>query len=165
MAPNPPPLGRWKISFQEFLGSGMGMPTPGFLLLWPKNWLVLVNHKDSPLVGKHQHDGEKIFVGSTVRFPSHEVVVLSCLRSPPGFSTFPEAPPVRWSVSYFPIDHSRHLSDSKPPLGRLAFLILKPHAKRLFYWILKSKCLMQGFFLLMKGSNLDSSWISKFSQS
>jgi hypothetical protein len=66
------------------------------------------------LVGKYPHDGEKFYVGSTVRFPSHEVDVHSCLLSPPGFSSFPEAPPVRWSVSFFLIDHSQNLNDSKP---------------------------------------------------
>jgi hypothetical protein len=54
---------------------------PGFLVLWPRNWLVLVNHKDSPIVGKYIKDGEAFYPGSTVSFPSHSVTVTSCLVS------------------------------------------------------------------------------------
>jgi hypothetical protein len=88
----PSPLGRWKVSFEVLLGSGRSKSSPGFLLLWPRNWLVLVNHKDSPLVGKHLNPGEVFYTGSTVKFASHVAVVEACLISPPGFSSFPEAP-------------------------------------------------------------------------
>jgi hypothetical protein len=54
----PSPLGRWKVSFEVVLGSGKSKSAPGFLLLWPRGWLVLVNHKDSPIVGKHLTKGE-----------------------------------------------------------------------------------------------------------
>jgi hypothetical protein len=61
---------------------------------------VLVNHKDAPVVGKHLKDGEVFYSGSSVRFLSHVALVEACLLSPPGFSSFPEAPPVRWRASY-----------------------------------------------------------------
>jgi hypothetical protein len=128
----PPPLGRWKVTFEVLLASGKSKSSPGFLLLWPRNWLALVNHKDAPLVGKHLNPGEVFYTGSTVRFESHVVIVEVCLLSAPSFSLFPEAPRViRWRVTYADLVPSSISKDSKPAFTRSAFLILKPHAKRL----------------------------------
>jgi hypothetical protein len=108
-----------------------------------------VNHKDSSLVGKHLNVGEVFYVGSTVSFPSDEkVAVESCLLSPPGFSSFLEAPPVRWRVCFFPMDSSKNLKESKPPLGRLAFLILKPHENRIVLLDSKEQVLDARFLLI-----------------
>jgi hypothetical protein len=85
MAPPPSPLGRWKVSFESLLPNGSCNSASGFLLLWPNNWLALVNHKDSPLVGKTLRDGEVFYLGSSIRFPNHLVLVQTCLVSPPGF--------------------------------------------------------------------------------
>jgi hypothetical protein len=93
--------------------------------------LVLVNIKDSPIVGKHLDKGEVFYSGSKVSFQSHVALVEACLLSPPGFSSFPEAPPVRWRVTYADLVPSSVPLASKPALSRSAFLILKPHAKRL----------------------------------
>jgi hypothetical protein len=49
---------------------------------------------------------------------------------------------------FFPIDHSPKLNDSKPPLGRLAFLILKPHAKRIVLLDSKEQVLDARFLLI-----------------
>jgi hypothetical protein len=130
MAP-PPPLGRWKVSYHELQDFGKSCLAPGFLVLLPKNWLALVNHKDAPIVGKYLQNGEVFYSGSSVRFPSHLVSVLSCLVSPLGFSSLPEAPPVRWRVVYAPLGNSLMSEDNKFPMGKSAFLILKPNAKRL----------------------------------
>lgn len=145
---DPPPLGRWKVSFETLLDSGKSKSSPGFLLLWPKNWLALVNHKNAPLVGKHLEDGEVFYSGSTVRFQSHVVFVEACLLSPPGFSSFPEAPPVRWRVTYADLVTSSNNKDSKPALNRSAFLILKPHAKRIVLLDSKEQVLDARFLLL-----------------
>jgi hypothetical protein len=53
--------------------------------------------------------------------------VIECLVSPPGFSSFSEPIPLRWRVTYSDLGKM----DSKIPMGRSAFLILKPHAQRL----------------------------------
>jgi hypothetical protein len=82
-------------------------------------------------VGKYIKDGEVFYPGSSLRFPSHLVSVLSCLVSPLGFSSLPEAPPVRWRVVYAPLGNSLMSEDNKFPMGKLAFIILKPNAKRL----------------------------------
>jgi hypothetical protein len=66
-----------------------------------KELVGLVNHKDAPIVGKYLINGEVFFYsGSTVRFQSHVALVEACLLSPPGFSSFPEKPPVRWRATY-----------------------------------------------------------------
>jgi hypothetical protein len=70
-----PPLGRWKVSFEEFMDTGRRNSSPGFLVLWLSNWLALVNHKDAPLVGKYLNNGEVFYTGSTVRFLSHVALV------------------------------------------------------------------------------------------
>jgi hypothetical protein len=126
MAPPPSPLGRWKISFESLIEDGSPVSGSGFLLLWPKNWLALVNHKDSPLVGKTLRDDEVFYPGSSIRFPSHLVFVQECLVSPPGFSSFKEPTPIRWRVTYSDLGKL----DAKIPMGKSAFLILKPHAKK-----------------------------------
>jgi hypothetical protein len=149
----PLPLGRWKVSFEVFLDSGKSKSSPGFLLLWPRNWLVLVNHKDSPVVGKHLKDGEVFFSGSIIRFQSHVVFVEACLLSPPGFSSFPEAPPVRWRASYADLVPHSGVRDSKPDLNRQAFLILKPHAKRLVFLDSKEQVLDARFLLVNEKVN------------
>jgi hypothetical protein len=82
MSPPPPPLGRWKVSFEALQGDSKCKASSGFLILWPKSWLALVNHKDAPIVGKHLKDGEVFYSGSFVRFSSHMVFVQSCLVSP-----------------------------------------------------------------------------------
>jgi hypothetical protein len=147
MAP-PPPLGRWKVSFEVLLDSGKSKSSPGFLLLWPRNWLALVTHKDAPLVGEHLNSGEVFYSGSTVRFQSHVSFVEACLLSPPDFSSFPEAPHVRWRVTYADLAPSSNNNDSKPALIRSSFLILKPHAKRLVLLDSKEQVLDARFFLL-----------------
>jgi hypothetical protein len=144
----PPPLGRWKVSFEVVLDSGKSKSAPGFLLLWPRSWLVLVNHKDSPIVGKHLTKGEVFYSGSTVRFQSHVALVEACLLSPPRFSSFPEAPLVRWRVTYADLVPSSATLDSKPALTRSAFLILKPNAKRLVLLDSKEQVLDARFLLL-----------------
>jgi hypothetical protein len=98
MEPSHPPLGRWKVSFEVLQDSGKRKLAPVFLLLWPKNWLALVNHKDAPIVGNFLQNGEVFYAGSSVRLPSHLVFVQACLVSPPGFPSFLEAIPFRWKV-------------------------------------------------------------------
>jgi hypothetical protein len=144
----PSPLGRWKVTFEVLLDTGKSKSFPGFLLLWPRNWLALVNHKDAPLVGKHLNPGEVFYTGSTVRFESHVAVVEACLLSPPGFSSFPEAPPIRWRVTYADLAPSSHAKDSKLFFSRSAFLILKPNAKRLVLLDSKEQVLDARFLLL-----------------
>jgi hypothetical protein len=144
----PSPLGRWKVSFEVLLDSGKSKSSPSFLMLWPRYWLALVNHKDAPLVGKHLKDGEVFYSGSTVRFQSHVVFVEACLLSPPGFSSFPEAPPVRWRVTYADLVAPSTNKDSKPAFSRSAFLILKPHAKRIVLLDSKEQVLDARFLLI-----------------
>jgi hypothetical protein len=147
MSPPTPPLGRWKVSFEALQGDGKCKASSGFLILWPKSWLALVNHKDAPIVGKHLKDGEVFYSGSFVKFSSHMVFVQSCLVSPPGFSSFPEAPPVRWRVTYAPLVPSLGL-ESKPSFARSAFLILKPHAQRLVLLDSKEQVIDARFLLI-----------------
>jgi hypothetical protein len=155
MAPPPSPLGRWKVSFESILDDGSCLKASGFLLLWPKNWLALVNHKDSPLVGKTLVDGEVFYPGSSIRFPSHLVFVQECLVSPPGFSSFSEPSPSRWRITFSPIG----LMDSKLPMGRSGFLLLKPLAKRIFLVDSKEQVIAARFLLkdeqIITGSILD----------
>jgi hypothetical protein len=120
-------LGRWKVSFESVLENGSCHKASGFLHLWPNNWLALVNHKDSPLVGKSLYEGEVFYPGSSIRFPSYLVFVQDCLLSPPGFSSFSEPPPLRWRVTFSPVGKM----DVKIPMGRSGFLLLKPMANRL----------------------------------
>jgi hypothetical protein len=146
MAPSPSPLGRWKVSFESLTDNGNCNPVSGFLLLWLNNWLTLVNHKDSPLVGKSLRDGEVFFYpGSSIRFPSHLVFVQECLVSPPGFSSFSEPTPLRWRVTYSALGKM----DSKIPMGKSAFLILKSRAKRIILvdpkeQVISARFLLQG---------------------
>jgi hypothetical protein len=148
MAP-PLPLERWKVSFIEFLDTSKSKSSPGFLVLWPKNWLALVNHKDAPLVGKYLKNGEVFYIGSSVRFSNHVAIVEACLLSPHGFSFFPKAPPVRWRVTYASLDSFDMRSEVKPFLNISTFLILKPHAaKRLVLLDSKEQVLDARFLLL-----------------
>jgi hypothetical protein len=129
-------------------GDGKSKASSGFLVLWPKNWLALVNHKDAPIVGKHLKNGEVFYARSFVRFPSHMVFVQSCLVSPPGFSSFPEAPPVRWRVTYDPLVSSSLGLETKPAFAQSAFLILKPHAQRIVLLDSKEQVIDARFLLL-----------------
>jgi hypothetical protein len=55
----------------------------GHLVFWSlKNWLVLLNDLDDPLVGRSVEKGETIHVGSLVRFNTHIAQVQSCFFSP-----------------------------------------------------------------------------------
>jgi hypothetical protein len=63
-------------------------------------------------------------------------------------SSFPEAPPVRWRVTYADLDPSSVKDDSKPFLNRSTFLILKPHAKKFVLLDSKEQVLDARFLLL-----------------
>jgi hypothetical protein len=54
------------------------MMVRGHLVFWSlKNWLVLLNDLDDPLVGRSVKKGETIHVGSLVRFNTHNAKVQS----------------------------------------------------------------------------------------
>jgi hypothetical protein len=55
----------------------------GHLVFWSlKNWLVLLNDLDDPLVGRSVEKGETIHVGSLVWFNTHTAKVQSFFFSP-----------------------------------------------------------------------------------
>ncbi|KAM0881896.1 hypothetical protein ACQ4PT_032653 [Festuca glaucescens] len=82
-----PPDWRWKISYTTARDQDRGRPKSydGTLLFWKvKEWLLLMNAKSAPLVGRAIKEGEWIKDGSEVKFPNHRVSVLSCIASPTG---------------------------------------------------------------------------------
>jgi hypothetical protein len=90
MEPSHPPLGRWKVSFEVLQDSGKRKLAPVFLLLWPKNWLALVNHNDAPIVGNFLQNGEVFYAGSCVRLPGLSSSFCASMFSfTTGFPLFP----------------------------------------------------------------------------
>jgi hypothetical protein len=90
------PSGRWTISFACLRDWYDGKRLNGFLAFWStKNWLVILDNLDNPLVGRSVEKGETIHMGSLVHFNNHIAKVQSCL-----FSPWPskEPSPLRWNV-------------------------------------------------------------------
>jgi hypothetical protein len=88
------PSGRWSISFANSRDWDDGKRSSGFLVFWSsKNWLVLLNDLEDPLVGRSGEIGETIHIGSLVRFNTHIAKVQGCF-----FSPWPtkEPSPLRW---------------------------------------------------------------------
>jgi hypothetical protein len=117
------PSGRWSISFASPRDWDDGKRSSGSLVFWSsKNWLVILNDHDDPLVGRSLEKGETIHVGSLVHFNSHIAKVQDCVFSP----WLPKEPaPLRWNAlcsSFVKGDWS-----SQHP----ATLLLRPLANRL----------------------------------
>jgi hypothetical protein len=75
---------------------GMMVRDSMVLVFWSaKNWLVLLDNLDNPLVGRSVEKGETIHVGSLVCFNSHIAKVQSYF-----FSPWPskEPSPLHWNV-------------------------------------------------------------------
>jgi hypothetical protein len=82
-----PPDWRWKISYSTTRDQDRGRSKSydGSLRYWKaKDWLLLMNAKAAPLVGRALKEGEKISIGSEVKMPNHYVSVTSCISSPSG---------------------------------------------------------------------------------
>jgi hypothetical protein len=117
------PSGRWSISFANSRDWDDGKRSSGFLVFWSaKNWLVLLNDLEDPLVGRSAEVGEIIHVGSIVRFNTHIAKVQDCF-----FSPWPakEPAPLCWLASC-----TSFVNGDWPP-QRPAVLLLRPLAKRL----------------------------------
>jgi hypothetical protein len=117
------PSGRWTISFAGLRDWDDGKRLNGFLVFWStKNWLVLLDNLDNPLLGRSVEKGETIHMGSLVCFNSHIAKVQSCFFSPWHSK---EPSPLRWNVlcSYFV---KGDWSDQ-----RHAVLLLRPIAKNI----------------------------------
>lgn len=61
--------GCWKVTYSGVTTGGKFLE--GSLVVSADSWLVLLNAKGSPLEGRCLENGEKISVGSVLRFPSH----------------------------------------------------------------------------------------------
>ncbi|KAM0823611.1 hypothetical protein ACQ4PT_070765 [Festuca glaucescens] len=82
-----PPCHRWKVMFFSLLDRDQGriiVPLEGELHLW-KNWIVLMNPKGAPIVGRRLPEEEEIQIGSEVSFPSHSVQVIAIAEPPKDF--------------------------------------------------------------------------------
>jgi hypothetical protein len=65
------PYWKWSVSYSEVqdLGKEVYNPMAGELHLWSAtDWLVLMNSKGSPIVGKYLQNGDKVHVGSEIEF-------------------------------------------------------------------------------------------------
>jgi hypothetical protein len=47
------PLGCWKVSFSTSTSSDVGKFQDGVLVLWKNNWLVLLNPREVPVIGRY----------------------------------------------------------------------------------------------------------------
>jgi hypothetical protein len=62
---------KWSESYSEVqdLSKEVHNPMVGELHLWiTTDWLVLMNSKGSPIVGKYLQNGDKVHVGSEIEF-------------------------------------------------------------------------------------------------
>src|SRR3954462_6227525 len=75
--------GCWKITYSGVATGGKFLE--GSLVLSADSWLVLLNGKGSPLEGRCLENGEKISIGSVLRFPSHLSRVNDSLVPTSGF--------------------------------------------------------------------------------
>jgi hypothetical protein len=69
---------RWKVTYSTTRDLDRGRPKDydGTLLYWKvKNWILLMNARGAPTVGRALKDGEKISSGSELQLPSHCVYV------------------------------------------------------------------------------------------
>jgi hypothetical protein len=71
-------IGSWRVSFSEGLDRDLGGHSflDGKLQLWSSNWLVLLDHKGDPIIGRHVLDSV-ISVGSSLHIQDHFIRVLS----------------------------------------------------------------------------------------
>jgi hypothetical protein len=77
------PSGRWSISFANSRDWDDGKRSSSFLVFWSsKNWLVLLNDLEDPLLGRSAEIGETIHIGSLVWFNTHISKVQDCFFSP-----------------------------------------------------------------------------------
>jgi hypothetical protein len=80
------PDGQWKIKYTTVkdLDHGRVKAYDGSLNLWlSNNWLVLLNAKGTPIIGRFLENGEILSVGSEVVFPYHRAKISVCMISPP----------------------------------------------------------------------------------
>jgi hypothetical protein len=74
------PDGQWKIKYTTVkdLDRGRVKAYDGSLNLWlSNNWLVLLNAKGTPIIGRFLENGEILSVGSEVVFPATVLRFLS----------------------------------------------------------------------------------------
>jgi hypothetical protein len=80
-----PPAWKWCVSFSEVqdLDSEVHGSQVGELHLWTAtDWLVLMNSKGTPIVGKYLQDGDTVDIGSEIEFSAFHAKVIGCVLSP-----------------------------------------------------------------------------------
>jgi hypothetical protein len=68
------PDGKWKVTYSTVKDYDRGRVKAydGSLHLWiSNNWLVLLNAKGTPIIGRYLKNGEILSIGSDVVFPYH----------------------------------------------------------------------------------------------
>jgi hypothetical protein len=80
-----PPAWKWCVSFSEVqdLDSEVHGSQVGELHMWTAtDWLVLMNSKGTPIVGKYLQDGDTVDIGSEIEFSAFHAKVIRCVLSP-----------------------------------------------------------------------------------
>jgi hypothetical protein len=78
-------VGQWKVKYSVKRDQDRGRikQYDGKMVLWaPRDWIVLLDARGSPIGRRTLNPGEDIFHGSTILLPMHVVLVEACEIAP-----------------------------------------------------------------------------------